>query len=181
MRARLREPRRMATCTSSRPSFEARARARAPTGERNCVHPGDDGHCLYPSEASPPSTNLCRDGCCDLCLLERPTPPCAICCITSTLPPVLRRGSTDPRSSSISRPSTPSRDAWRLFPKLRADCFAPCRLTPRFSCPLSFRAEMPSPPPSCVSCAISARRRCGIGSPGRSLETSEARRHPAAR
>ena len=32
----------------SRPSFEARARARAPTGERNCVHPGDDGHCLVP-------------------------------------------------------------------------------------------------------------------------------------
>ena len=23
-------------------------RARAPTGERNCVHPGDDGHCLVP-------------------------------------------------------------------------------------------------------------------------------------
>ena len=30
----------MATRTNSRPSFEARAKARAPTGERNCVHPG---------------------------------------------------------------------------------------------------------------------------------------------
>jgi hypothetical protein len=26
-----------------RPSFEARKKGRAPAGERNCVHPGDDG------------------------------------------------------------------------------------------------------------------------------------------
>jgi hypothetical protein len=30
----------MAIHTDSRPSFEARARARAPTGERNCARPG---------------------------------------------------------------------------------------------------------------------------------------------
>jgi hypothetical protein len=32
-------------CSASclRPSFEARKKERAPTGERNCVHPGDDG------------------------------------------------------------------------------------------------------------------------------------------